>query len=231
MTESPPKAGWYPDPSDSSRRRYWDGHTWGPVEPTDQPPPPIPVPWRKKHRGLATLIGIGGLILLFMGLRNPHVDTSNTPASPTSGQAPAAAAPAMAGIGEEARDGKFAFVVNSIDRSKTAGNPSNEFETVTAQGEFINVHMTVSNIGDRTQSFFASNQKLSIGGNEYSANDSAAMWTQSMNVDINPGNNIQAVVSFDVPTSNTDNGVLTVHDSAFSGGAKISLQSASQPAP
>jgi hypothetical protein len=90
------------------------------------------------------------------------------------------------------------------------------------------LHLTVSNIGDRTQSFFASNQKLSIGGNEFSANDSAAMWTQSMNVAINPGNSIQAVVSFDVPASNADNGVLMVHDSAFSGGAKISLQSAGQ---
>jgi Domain of unknown function (DUF4352) len=68
------------------------------------------------------------------------------------------------------------------------------------------VHMTVSNIGDRTQSFSASNQKLQIGGNEFSANDSAALWTQSMNVDINPGNNIQAVVSFDVPANNTVSG-------------------------
>jgi Domain of unknown function (DUF4352) len=122
-------------------------------------------------------------------------------------------------------------VRDSVDRSKTAGDPSNEFETVTAQGEFLNVHMTVSNIGDRTQSFNATNQKLLIGANEFSANGSAAMWTQSENVDINPGNSIQAVVSFDLPASNTDNGVHTVHDSAFSGGAKISLQSASQPAP
>jgi hypothetical protein len=134
----------------------------------------------------------------------------------------------MSGIGQEVRDGKFAFVVNSIDRSKTAGDPSNEFETVTAQGEFINVHLTVSNVGDRTQSFSASNQKLSIGGNEFSANDSAAMWTQSANVDINPGNNIQAVASFDVPANNADNGILTVHDSPFSGGAKIGLQPAGQ---
>jgi hypothetical protein len=96
--------------------------------------------------------------------------------------------------------------------------------------EFINVHLTVSKVEDRTQSFFASNQKLSIGGNEFSANDSAAMWAPSANVDINPGNSIQAVVSLDVPANNADNGILRVHDSAFSGGAKISLQHAGQPA-
>jgi hypothetical protein len=176
-----------------------------------------------------------GLIIVLIALgqnndknkSNAPSSTSNAP-SPTSGQA--AAAPSMAGIGQEVRDGKFAFVVNSVDQSKTAGNPDNEFETVTAQGEFLNVHLTVSNIGDRTQSFSASNQKLQIGGNEFSANDSAAMWTQSMNVDINPGNNIQAVVSFDVPPNNTDDGVLTLHDSAFSGGVKVSLQSAGHPA-
>jgi archaellum component FlaG (FlaF/FlaG flagellin family) len=118
--------------------------------------------------------------------------------------------------------------VNSVDRSKTAGDPSNEIETVTAQGEFLNVHMTVTNVGDRTQSFFASNQKLFIGGNEFSPNGTAAMWIGSMSVDINPGNSVQAVVSFDVPPGTSNGGVLTVHDAIFSGGAKISLQQPGQ---
>lgn len=227
MTESAPKPGWYPDPSDASRRRYWDGQTWGPTEPTDQPPA-AHAPPKKKRRGLLIFGAVVVLFFVIVGLSNNGRQTASGPSS-TSGQTPSAAAPTP-GIGQEVRDGKFAFVVNSIDRSKTAGNPSNEFETVTAQGEFLNVHLTVSNVGDRTQSFSASNQKLQIGGNEFSANDSAAMWTQSMNVDINPGNNIQAVVSFDVPANNTDNGVLALHDSAFSGGVKVSLQSAGQPA-
>jgi hypothetical protein len=178
---------------------------------------------------LATVVGII-VVLIALG-QNSDKQTSNAPSSPTSGQAPAspAAMPTMSGIGQEARDGKFAFVVTSVDRSKTAGDPSNQFETVTAQGEFLNVHLTVSNIGDQSQSFFASNQKLQIGGNQFSANDTAAaMWTQSADVSINPGNSIQAVVSFDVPPDTTDNGVITLHDSAFSGGVKVSLQSPGQ---
>ena len=127
-------------------------------------------------------------------------------------------------VGQEVRDGEFAFVVNSVDRSKTAGDPSNKIETVTAQGEFLNVHMTVTNVGDRTQDFLASNQKLSIGGNEFSPNGTAAMWIGSMIVGINPGNSVHAVVSFDVPPGTSSGGVLTVHDTTFSGGAKISLQ-------
>jgi hypothetical protein len=236
MTESPPQAGWYPDPSDGSRRRYWDGHTWGPVEPTDQPQAlSAEQSPKKKLRRLLIFGTIAGIMIVLIALaqnsdqKTPTASLTPGVPSPTSRQPPAV--PAMPGIGQEVRDGKFAFVVNSVDRSKTAGDLSNEFETVTAQGEFLNVHMTVSNVGDRTQSFFASNQKLSIGGKDFSANDSAAMWTESANVDINPGNNIQAVVSFDLPANTADNGVLTVHDSAFSGGAKIGLQSAGQPAP
>lgn len=230
MTESAPKAGWYPDPSDASRRRYFDGQTWGPTEPTDQPPAPVGAPPRKKKRRGPLIAGAIVIFFIVVAALSNNDKPSSSSTSPTSGQAPSAAAPTP-GIGQEVRDGKFAFVVNSVDRSKTAGNPSNEFEIVTAQGEFINVHLTVSNVGDRTQSFSDSNQKLSIGGKEFSANDSAAMWTQSANVEINPGNSIQAVVSFDVPANNADSGTLTVHDSAFSGGVKVALQQAAQPAP
>jgi hypothetical protein len=121
------------------------------------------------------------------------------------------------------------FVATSIDQSKTAGgDPSIPIETVTAQGEFVNVHLKVSNVGDKAQNFFASNQKLQIGDKQFSANDTAAMWIGSMTVKINPGNSIQAVVSFDVPPGTSNDGVLTVHDSTFSGGAKISLQQPGQ---
>jgi hypothetical protein len=42
--------------------------------------------------------------------------------------------------------------------------------------------------------------------------------------DINPGNPITAKLAFDVPPDpNLTAGVLTLHDSMFSGGAKVSL--------
>jgi hypothetical protein len=242
MSGSAPQAGWYPDPSDGSRRRYWDGYTWGFAEPVWQPPPPSAPPLRKKRRGLLILGAILGLCVVLVALGqnsdkqkakapSPTSDvpspTLNLP-SPPPGDTPSAAAtaPPTPGIGQEVRDGKLAFVVTSVDQSKTAGDPSNQFETVTAQGQFLNVHMTVSNVGDQSQSFFATNQKLQIGAQEFSADDAAAMWTQSANVSINPGNSIQAVVSFDLPPSTPQCGLLTVHDSLFSGGAQISLESA-----
>jgi Domain of unknown function (DUF4352) len=128
----------------------------------------------------------------------------------------------MASIGQEARDGQFAFTVSSVDRSKTGGDLSNQFEIVTAQGEFLNVHMTVVNVGTHAQTFFATNQKLKIGNNTFSPDGTAALWTKSADVEINPGNNIQVVVSFDVPPS-TGGGTLQLHDSAFSGGTQVAL--------
>lgn len=131
--------------------------------------------------------------------------------------------PPIAGVGQEVRDGQFAFTVTSVDRSKQAGDLSNPFEIVTAQGEFLNVHMTVANIGNHAQTFFATNQHLKIEDNTYDANASAALWAGSVNQDVNPGNSIQVVVSFDVPPG-SGGGVVELHDSAFSGGVKVALQ-------
>jgi len=142
----------------------------------------------------------------------------------SSPPADAGSATPLARIGQEVRDGNFGFVVTSVDVSKTASDPSIQFEIVPKQGEFVNVHLTVRNVGDRPQSFFAYNQTLQIGANQFSSNNEATMWTQGMTAEINPGNSIPAVVSFDVPPGTSTDGVLTVHGSLVSGGARISLR-------
>jgi hypothetical protein len=188
---------------------------------------------KKKQSIPKWVIGVAVIaVLIAIGGSHSHNSSSTSTSSSTAtsaaiGAAPpatTAAPPPLAGIGQDARDGKFAFVATSVDQSKTAGDPSSQIETVTSQGEFVNVHLKVRNVGDQAQSFFASNQKLQIGDKQFSANDTAAMWIESMTVEINPGNTIQAVVSFDVAPGTSNDGVLTVHDSIFSGGAKISLQ-------
>jgi len=130
---------------------------------------------------------------------------------------PAAVEPTvLAGVGEEVRDGKFAFVVTGVERSKVAGDLSNQFMREDAQGEFVSVRMTVTNIGDEAQTFFATNQKLMAAGREYDADGVVAMWTDSTGVEINPGNSIQAVAAFDVPVGAVPE-LISLHDSAFSG--------------
>jgi hypothetical protein len=234
MTQPPPPApGWYPDPSGAGSR-YWDGRSWGSAAPS---PVPLAAPPKKKPVPKWVIVFAVIAVAMVIGEAGSHINNSSSTSSSTNtsaasaGSAPSAsinAPPPRAGIGQEVRDGKFAFVVTSIDRSKTAGDPSNQVEIVTAQGEFVNVHLSVSNVGDQPQNFFASNQKLQIGANQFSANDTAAMWIGSMTIEINPGKSIQAVVSFDVAPGTSNDGVLTVHDSIFSGGAKISLQQPGQ---
>jgi hypothetical protein len=233
MTQPPPPApGWHPDPSGTGSR-YWDGRNWGPAA----PPPAAAGGLPKKKQSVPTWVIVFAVIAVLGAIGEAGSHSNNSSSTSTSSSTATSAAiaaapptttnapPPLAGIGHEVRAGKFAFVATSVDESKTAGDPSNQVETVTAQGEFVNVHLTVSNVGDQPQSFFASNQKLQIGDKQFDANDTAAMWIGSMTVEINPGNSIQAVVSFDVPPGTSNDGVLTVHDSIFSGGAKINLRS------
>ena len=125
-----------------------------------------------------------------------------------------------AGIGSPVRDGKFEFVVTSIDRSKAAGDPGNEFLQETARGEFINVHLTVSNIGDRPQTFFSSNQKLIIDGKQFSASDALVL---SVVEEINPEFSIDTTASFDVAPGSMPE-TIVLHDSALSGDVKVDLK-------
>jgi hypothetical protein len=141
---------------------------------------------------------------------------STTPGSTNLAGSP----PQAASIGTPVRDGKFEFIVTSVDRSKTAGNPSNDFEQSTAQGEYINVHLSVKNIGNEAQSYFAQNQKLIVGGKKFDA--ASILGVNGDGGSINPGLGADTEVSFDVPQGTTPNSI-ELHDSAFSGGVTVRL--------
>ncbi|ORV99693.1 hypothetical protein AWC13_09900 [Mycobacterium kubicae] len=129
-----------------------------------------------------------------------------------------------ANVGQEVRDGKFAFVVKNVRTSKQEG-------LSTARGEFVILTMTVTNIGQQPQSFFVQNQKLvDTAGKEYAADSMAALEmnrsengdNNSMLTDMNPGFTVTVLVPFDVPPGTTFKAV-ELHDSVFSDGAKVKL--------
>lgn len=238
-----PAPGWYPDPAGTLRQRYFDGRNWtenyAPLpQGAGRPPAGRPGGW-PTWATIVLVVGGVFLLIIIIGVAGSSSDNDSDTASTSTSRAPSSAAsppaapgtsteaavepePPPAGIGTEVRDGKFAFVVTSIDTSAVAGDPSNPFMRVEPQGVFVNVHMAVTNIGNEPQTFFADNQKLFIGEREYSPDTMAAVWTKSTNVEINPGNTIQAVVSFDVP-ANPPPVVSSVelHDSMFSGGVTV----------
>src|SRR5690606_2174617 len=127
-------------------------------------------------------------------------------------------------VGPAVRDGKFAFTATSGETGvATAGD---EYLNEQAQGQFVPVHMTVTNIGDAAQMFDGSSQKLAdTAGREHSADTSAATYLADANsvlTDINPGNSVEGTGVLAIPADAVP-AALTLHDSCFPGGVEVSL--------
>lgn len=122
------------------------------------------------------------------------------------------------------RDGKFEFKVVNVERAKTVSDETgNPYETVTAQGEFIVVTLSIENIGNEGRSFSGTNQHMvDTSGRRYDANSAAAFWMNEGTGDINPGNTIKNRVAFDVALGTTPR-ELILHDAMFSGGAHLEI--------
>jgi hypothetical protein len=123
---SQPPPGWYPDPSGIPRQAYWDGQQWLNAGTPSSP--------RKTNWKAVALVGGGivALVVIFTILGNLSDAT---------------------GIGQEVRDGKFAFTVTDASSENVSGLPS-------ARGQWVVVKMNVKNTGTEPQSFFVQNQKL-----------------------------------------------------------------------
>jgi hypothetical protein len=143
---------------------------------------------------------------------------------PAPAEEPAPEELAAPGIGTAVRDGKFEFTVTSVETGvATVGD---EYLNQQAQGQYVLVHMTVTNIGGEAQMFDGSSQKLTdTAGREHSADTSAAIYLGDANsflTDINPGNSVEGTVVFDVPADALP-ATIELHDSMFSGGVQVTL--------
>ncbi|MGW3793837.1 DUF4352 domain-containing protein [Micromonospora arida] len=155
--------------------------------------------------------------------------SSDSKASSSSGDESGANAeekPAKtAKIGQPARDGKFEFTVKS---SKCGvAKIGSDMLGQKAQGQFCLVTVNVKNIGKEAQMFDGSSQKAyAADGTEYSADTGAAIYAnknaETFLNDINPGNQVNGVVVFDIP-KNVKITKLELHDSMFSGGVDVAL--------
>ncbi|MGW6729048.1 DUF4352 domain-containing protein [Nocardia sp. NPDC055029] len=217
-----------------------------PQQPYPQPPygrqPGYPPPPKKSNANAIILVIVGVFVLCGFGGCVAALSSSDdkdkaattfttAPAGPASPGAQAPGAPATgeggpAAVGSTVRDGKFEFAVTAVDSPvKVIGD--NPYLQKTAQGEYIQVHLTVTNISNKAQSYWSDNQKLiDDRGREFkndtmagiNVNDGTAMASE-----INPGNSVDVVIVFDVPAGTTPT-TLELHDSAFSRGAKVALR-------
>lgn len=153
-------------------------------------------------------------------------DSKASSSSGDEGGAKAEEKPAKtAKIGQPARDGKFEFTVKS---SKCGvAKIGSDMLGQKAQGQFCLVTVNVKNIGKEAQMFDGSSQKAyAADGTEYSADTGAAIYAnknaETFLNDINPGNQVNGVVVFDIP-KNVKITKLELHDSMFSGGVDVTL--------
>lgn len=149
-----------------------------PQQPYGQPQPPA-----KKERKWPWAVGGVALVLIVAGMvgggdeeksTTTAQSTALTPAAPVAGgDAPSMAVvvpvesaspapapePSTPGIGQEVRDGKFGLVVTGVETGVTTLG-DNPYLQKDALGQFVLVSVTVTNVSDKEQSYFGSNQKL-----------------------------------------------------------------------
>jgi len=134
------------------------------------------------------------------------------------------AEPQTAGLGTPVRDGKFEFTVTAVEPG--VARLGDDLFGQDAQGQYVLVHLTVTNIGDEAQYFDGSSQKaFDAQGREFSADTAAAVHLGDANSflnQINPGNTVSGTVVFDVPADAALTS-LALHDSPFSGGVEVAL--------
>ncbi|WP_432834026.1 DUF4352 domain-containing protein [Dactylosporangium sp. CA-092794] len=128
----------------------------------------------------------------------------------------------VAAAGSAVRDGKFEFkVTKGPDCGKT------QIGGQKAQGRYCQITLSIKNIGNDARTFDDSNVvAYDAAGARYETDGVAGMYAnpngESFLEKINPGNQVSAVMVFDVAASITLT-TLELHDSMFSGGAKVAL--------
>jgi hypothetical protein len=159
----------------------------------------------------------------------PAASTSPTgltvPAPNIAAEQSSAATEAPAGIGDQVQDGAFAFTVTKVETGREALGDG--FLRSEAQGSYVLVHVTVTNVGTEAQMFTSANQTLlDAQGREFEADAGAALMnvpdSESFLTDINPGNSVDGVLVFDVPEGLSP-AAIELHESMFSDGATVGL--------
>jgi hypothetical protein len=180
--------------------------------------------WFARHKVL-TVIGVIVILAIIGGAAGGNkTKTSNnaTTTAKTSSQQQ------VAKIGQPANDGKFQFTVTSIQCGKPSVSSPDGYITKTAQGQYCLLNITANNIGDQSQTLDSTSQYLYDSSNKKYSSDSEATidigpTDNTFFNPINPGNSVTGTVVFDIPKGVTPV-TAELHDSAFSGGVKVSLQ-------
>ena len=130
---------------------------------------------------------------------------------------------AAAGVGDKVTDGPMTFTVTKVrDGVQNIGGELGE----KAQGQYVIVHVTVTNDGNEPATFDSSSQSLfDTKGRQYSDASEAIFLDESNSFleEINPGNTVKGKLVYDMPKNATPD-TIELHGDMFSEGVTVSLE-------
>jgi hypothetical protein len=188
--------------------------------------------WFKRHKVLTVI----GVLIVLVIIGSASSSSKDTGSKTSSNSAAASKTPAkttskpeakLAKIGEAANDGKFSFTVNSFKCGETS--VGDQYLSKNAQGQYCRLNISVKNIGNEAQTLDTDSQYLyNASGQKYSSDSTATVYAAPSSnspwyASVNPGNTITGDILFDVPKDSVPI-TAELHDSALSGGVKVSLQ-------
>lgn len=193
------------------------------------PPPAPPPPVKKSRKWLWIVLGVLVVIGIIIGATSggeTAEDSADSSSSTSENGNKSDDKGKTAGLNTPVRDGKFEFTVTGVESglSEVGDNP---YLTEQAQGQFVVVTLTVSNTGDKPQSFSPSEQKLKDSqGRTFESDSTAQIALGDTDIavwdSINPGNSVDVKLVFDMPKDATAQS-LELHDSMFSDGVTVNL--------
>jgi hypothetical protein len=125
-------------------------------------------------------------------------------------------------LGEEVRDGDFSITVTGVQRADTVSSPEHPDVEKVAQGEFVLVQLTVTNVGAEPQTYAVSFNTLSDGATRYQSDDEAWLYLGNLPPTLNPGDSVDTVVVFDVPRG-TEVRSIELHNGPAASGVMVVL--------
>jgi Domain of unknown function (DUF4352)/Protein of unknown function (DUF2510) len=149
--------------------------------------------------------------------------TATTTTTTTTTTAPASETPIPTGGPGDASNADMTFVVTALDSATTVTSPTDATQTEDATGQFIIVSMDVTNTGAQPATYSAGLQKLIVGGTPYDADPQASSYLGATDQDLAPGDQIHAVIVFDVPSDSVPDAI-ELHGDATSPGFTLPFQ-------
>jgi hypothetical protein len=160
------------------------------------------------------LIGVGVLLLALIlaavygfvirdntppQLTTPGGSTSTSSSTESSTTETTSSSPTTTAAAGEATDGDFVFSVASTDSGDTITSPIDESVVKTANGEYFVAYITVGNNGAAPLTWLSVLQTLSDGTTTYSPDVEASAALTGDQITINPGEQLEVALAFDVP--------------------------------